>query len=57
MNALPEKGRTTLHGTITATAWHEFGLGKRLDRAIVDVVGKGSSAVFEELGVKSAQKT
>jgi uncharacterized protein (TIGR02265 family) len=56
LSALPEADRQPLRGTILATAWYEFELGKRLDKAIVDVLGNGSSAVFEELGVKSARK-
>ena len=56
LGALPATEQEQLRGTILATAWFPFDLGKRLDKAIVDVLGKGSSAVFEELGGKSAQK-
>lgn len=56
LSALPEPDRGPLRGTILATAWFPFDLGKLLDKAIVDVLGKGSSAVFEDLGAKSAQK-
>ncbi len=54
--ALPDPDRETLRGTILATGWYEFELGKRLDDAIVGVLGGGSDEVFEELGAKSARK-
>jgi uncharacterized protein (TIGR02265 family) len=56
LGALPVAEQEQLRGTILATAWFPFDLGKRLDKEIVDNLGKGSSIVFEELGVKSAQK-
>ncbi|HTY07948.1 MAG TPA: TIGR02265 family protein [Candidatus Edwardsbacteria bacterium] len=55
--ALPGDERRSLEGSILATAWFPFELGDRLDKTIVSVLGKGDPGVFEELGVKSAQKS
>lgn len=55
--ALPEGDRQPLQGTILPTVWFPFETGDRLDKAIVAVLGNGEDAVFEELGVKSAQKS
>jgi uncharacterized protein (TIGR02265 family) len=55
--ALPEDDQRALAGSILATAWFPFELGDRLDKAIVDVMGGGDQKVFEQLGVKSAQRS
>ena len=55
--ALPDGERLLLEGSILATAWFPFELGDRLDKAIVDVMGGGDQDVFEQLGVKSAQRS
>jgi uncharacterized protein (TIGR02265 family) len=41
---------------VMPVGWYPFALGERLDRAIVDVLGGGDTAVFEELGVASARE-
>jgi len=40
---------------IVNVAWYPFDLGRRLDDAIVAVVGGGKTAVFEEMGRASAR--
>ena len=35
---------------------HDFEIGKRLDEAIVELLGEGSSKKFEDIGRKSAQQ-
>jgi uncharacterized protein (TIGR02265 family) len=52
---LPEEDRITL-GSLLATSWYPFELGKRLDQAIVDRFGGGKVAFFERLGEASAEK-
>jgi uncharacterized protein (TIGR02265 family) len=41
---------------ITTVRWYPFELGKRLDEAIVSVLGDGRSEFFERLGESSAQR-
>jgi len=53
LNALDEGDRKALHG-IVPVAWLEFEIGKRLDDAIVRVLGGGRPEVFERLGAASA---
>jgi hypothetical protein len=53
LDALPHEDRRTL-GTAVAVAWYPFDLGKRLDDAIVRVVGGGRLEFFEQLGEASA---
>jgi uncharacterized protein (TIGR02265 family) len=50
----PEE-RETL-GSLLASAWYPFELGKRLDEAIVQVLGGGKTEFFEKLGEASAEK-
>jgi uncharacterized protein (TIGR02265 family) len=42
--------------SLLASAWYPFELGKRLDEAIVEVLGGGRSQFFEKLGEASADK-
>jgi len=42
--------------SLLASAWYPFELGKRLDEAIVEVLGGGRSEFFEKLGEASADK-
>jgi uncharacterized protein (TIGR02265 family) len=42
--------------SLLASAWYPFELGKRLDKAIVEVLGGGRSEFFEKLGEASADK-
>ena len=53
--ALPASDRKTL-GMILTVQWYPFELGKRLDDAIVQVIGGGRADYFERLGEASADK-
>jgi hypothetical protein len=63
----PEGGRDRVLGTLSeddrkalvglmATGWYPFALGKRLDDAIVKVLGGGRPEFFERIGEASAAK-
>ena len=63
----PEDGRERVLSRLTpaerdtltsllASAWYPFELGKRLDEAIVEVLGGGRPEFFEKLGEASADK-
>jgi uncharacterized protein (TIGR02265 family) len=43
-------------GSLLASAWYPFELGKHLDEAIVRELGGGRTAFFEELGAASAEQ-
>jgi hypothetical protein len=43
-------------GTLLASSWYPFELGRHLDAAIVDELGGGRAAFFEKLGEASAEK-
>lgn len=51
--ALPEEDQRMLR-TLLTVKWYPFGIGERLDKAIVDVLGEGRTEVFERLGAASA---
>ena len=53
--AVPEGDRRTLRMLFTSN-WYAFELGKRLDDAIVRVLGGGRPEFFERLGAASAEK-
>ena len=53
--ALPEADRKAL-GMILTVQWYPFELGKRLDDAIVRVLGGGRAEFFDRLGVASADR-
>jgi uncharacterized protein (TIGR02265 family) len=57
LKALPAQDQEALKGMVVAATWYPFEMGKHLDKAIVDVLGKGDKKFFEKLGVKSAQKS
>lgn len=42
--------------TLLASGWYPFEVGKRLDEAIVDVLGAGRPEFFEKLGAASAER-
>jgi uncharacterized protein (TIGR02265 family) len=54
MAGLPEEDQKTL-GRLVAVAWVDFEVGKRLDEAIVQALGGGSTRFFERLGEASAE--
>jgi uncharacterized protein (TIGR02265 family) len=43
-------------GSLLATSWYPFELGERLDKAIVEELGRGQTTFFEQLGEASAVK-
>ena len=53
MESLDEEDQKALSGLVPV-AWLDFEIGKRLDDAIVRVLGGGRSEVFERLGEASA---
>lgn len=56
LEALSAEDRSQIEQAIFTTQWYPFALGERLDKAIVDVLGEGDESIFEEIGVKSAQR-
>ena len=55
LEALEPADRMTLEGIIVQMLWYPFDLGSRLDGAIVKVLGRGDTAIFEEIGAESAR--
>ena len=55
LEGLGEADRRSL-GMILTARWYPFEIGKRLDEAIVRVLGAGRPEFFERLGVASAEK-
>jgi uncharacterized protein (TIGR02265 family) len=55
IDSLGPEDQRALRLVFTAN-WYPFGLGKRLDDAIVRVLGEGRTDFFERLGEASAQK-
>ena len=55
LKRLPEGDQAAL-GSLLATKWYPFDLGKRLDQAIVGRFGAGKLEFFEKLGEASARK-
>lgn len=55
LGTLSEEDRDTLSRMIVHAGWYPFELGEDLDHAIVDVLGKGDSRVFEKIGAQSAR--
>ena len=55
LDALPPDDRKAL-AMILTVQWYPFELGKRLDDAIVKVIGGGRSDFFEKLGEASADR-
>ena len=53
---LPADDQAVLRGLITNVGWYAFEIGKRLDQAIVRILGKGDLRIFEEIGAASAKK-
>jgi uncharacterized protein (TIGR02265 family) len=55
LRTLSDDDRKRLDG-LMATGWYAFGLGKRLDDAIVHALGGGRSEFFERIGEASAEQ-
>jgi uncharacterized protein (TIGR02265 family) len=56
LEALPEDDQEFWEDIIISSDWYDFDIGERLDKSIVEVLGKGDERVFEQIGAKSAQK-
>lgn len=56
LSALPEEDQEFFRGLLISVGWYPFEIGERLDKAIVDVLGKGDPKIFEEIGAKSARE-
>lgn len=54
--ALPDEDRKFHTGLVLAAGWYPFETGARLDKVIVDLLGNGNAAVFEAIGVQSAEE-
>lgn len=55
--ALPADDRALIGDLVLAAKWYPFEVGERLDRAIVQALGKGRERIFEDIGGKSAQRS
>jgi uncharacterized protein (TIGR02265 family) len=55
LDSLPAEDRAAFR-LILPVVWYPFGLGERLDEAIVRVLAKGDSRFFERLGEASAER-
>jgi uncharacterized protein (TIGR02265 family) len=55
IESLSPEDQKVLHNVVPV-AWLPFEIGKRLDDAIVQVLGRGSLSYFERLGESSAEK-
>jgi uncharacterized protein (TIGR02265 family) len=56
LQGLAEEESKILKGILIHVGWYPFEMGEHLDRAIVDVLGKGEMSIFEEIGVQSAKE-
>ena len=55
VGSLPDEDQRALR-TVLTVKWYPFDLGKRVDEAIVQVLGNGRTDFFERLGEASAEK-
>ncbi len=56
LQSLPSEHREALSGLLLPSTWFPFEVGQKLDDAIVQVLGHGRTAVFEQIGAGSAEK-
>jgi uncharacterized protein (TIGR02265 family) len=55
LQSLDAKDRAVFEGAVSNVGWYAFGVGQRLDAAIVKVLGNGDQGVFKRMGAASAQ--
>lgn len=55
LGRLTKEDRATIERTLAPAGWYPFEMGERLEKAIVDVVGKGDIRIFERMGAMSAK--
>jgi hypothetical protein len=56
VSAMPPEDQAKIKDTIMSSTWYTFEIGNRIDKAIVQVLGKGKESFFEELGAESARR-
>jgi len=56
LQELDEESRKVVEGLMVSAGWYPFEVGKDLDEAIVNVLGKGDPKIFEDIGVQSAKE-
>lgn len=56
LEAMSEEDRRLLGHAILTANWYPFELNERLDAAIVKVLGRGDSSIFERIGARSARQ-
>ena len=56
LNSMSAEDQHALKGILSPASWFSFELGKRLDEAIVQVLGGGNPEVFERIGAQSARE-
>jgi len=54
LGSLPDADRAQLSVPLSAVGWYPFGIGQRLDAAIVKVLANGDHNVFKRMGAASA---
>jgi len=52
--ALPASDQMILRKPLNGAGWYHFQTGQRLDDAIVEMIGRGDTRLFEEMGAASA---
>ena len=50
LDALPMEDQKLYEGFIPTSDWYDFEIGKRVDEAIFNLLGEGSSEQFEDIG-------
>jgi len=56
LNSLSEEDQDFFKNILISSGWYPFEIGKRLDQAIVDILGEGKTEIFKKIGAKSARK-
>ncbi len=55
LSSLSASDRTAINSVLNVS-WYDFGLGERLDKAIVSALGAGDTRIFEDIGRASARE-
>lgn len=56
LNSLSDEDQKFFKTILISAGWYPFDIGKRLDKAIVDILGEGKPEIFKKIGAKSARK-
>lgn len=54
--SLPPEDQEVLQELILTAKWYPFEIGRRLDKAIVEVLGGGNPDIFKKIGIQSAKR-